>query len=197
LTSGDIAVFDASGNVKDGGAPSAIGSSLVLISTQTASSSASISFTGLTAYDNYLLLIENAVPATDGTILFLRITENNGVSYPSTNYSWVDFDFQFNASATHGNGNDTGFNMVGAQLVSITSGLGLSGEVRLKNLTSTTAYKWITADVAFYNNGGQVGKALTSGYYTANTSAIDGFQVFYSSGNISSGKFSLYGIRNS
>jgi hypothetical protein len=57
----------------------------VLISTATASSSASLDFTGLTGYDSYDFELELITPATDAVNLNMRVSVNNGSSYLSAN----------------------------------------------------------------------------------------------------------------
>ena len=67
------------------------GQDYVRISTATAASSATIDFTSLSStYFLYIVVIANLAPVTDGAILYMRTSSNNGISYDSTagNYSW-------------------------------------------------------------------------------------------------------------
>lgn len=81
---------------------------LVLIQSQVANNSASITFTtGITStYSNYLLLMSNFKPATNNTIVQLTISTNGGSTYIATGYLSGIIGWAYNSS-TIGNANTT------------------------------------------------------------------------------------------
>jgi len=86
----------------------ATGGALTKISTATASTSASIDFTGLTSsYFLYIIRYSNLQPATDATTLILRTSTDGGSSYDSgaSDYSWSLF--QANESGSESGSADT------------------------------------------------------------------------------------------
>jgi hypothetical protein len=81
------ASFDNVTAVPEGALPA--GGSMVLLSTQTASGDASISFTsGITStYKEYMFIFNNIHPATDGTSLQFNLSTDSGSSYNVTKTS--------------------------------------------------------------------------------------------------------------
>ena len=75
---------------------------------------------------------------------------------------------------------------------------GLSGELYLFNPSSTTFAKHFMAVTQFYEAAAAQASSsvYTSGYFNT-TSAIDEIQFKMASGNIDSGTFKLYGIKDS
>jgi hypothetical protein len=72
----------------------------------------------------------------------------------------------------------------------------LSGEMYVFNPSSTTFVKHFIATVNFYEDANMSVQHFTSGYCNV-TAAIDAVQFKMSSGNIDSGIFKLYGIKDS
>jgi hypothetical protein len=81
------ASFDNVTAVPSGALPA--GGSMVLLSTQTASGDASISFTtGIdSTYKEYMFIFNNIHPATDGTSLQFNLSTDSGSSYNVTKTS--------------------------------------------------------------------------------------------------------------
>jgi hypothetical protein len=168
---------------------STAGSSWVLIQTQAASNSATIDFTtGITStYTNYVFVLSNVVPA-NSTNLTMVVSVNGGSSYITTNYQAGDNITSYN-SATWANSNTT-TSMV------ITGGLsntdpGLSGTFWLSNITTAKppVANWSTMQW----NGVRMGVGAS---YNTTTSGVNAFRWAAVTGNITSGNFSLYGIRS-
>ena len=106
-TDGNIISYDASGNPvaiatgNDGqvltstgaGSPpafeAAAGGAWNLISTAVASSSASLTITGIdSTYDTYAVIGSDLVPATDGTDPILRLGDSSGIDSGASNYAY-------------------------------------------------------------------------------------------------------------
>ena len=105
-TDGNIISYDASGNpvaiatgtsghfLKSPGAGAqpvfaAAGGAWNLISTAVASSSASLTITGIdSTYDTYAVIGSDLVPATDGTDPILRLGDSSGIDSGASNYAY-------------------------------------------------------------------------------------------------------------
>lgn len=175
---------------------------LTLLQTITASSSATVDLeTGIgSTYDNYLIVFTGVAPATDNVILYARLKING--TYQSSAYSGVNF-YGGTDDATiykERSNNDVGFG-IARYGVGNASGRTAQGQLWFGSPTSTSIYKsanWaVTAfnpvsygtNVSSYNTGG--------GLYNGGAQALTGVRFLFGSGNIASGVFRLYGIRNS
>ena len=69
----------------------------------------------------------------------------------------------------------------------------LIGTINLHNLTSGAGYVGIEGQTAS-NSGSFLGSCLVVGYYDGGAIVVNAIQLAYSSGNIVSGTFSLYGL---
>ena len=179
--------------------------SLVPISEQTASGSASISFTtGIdSTYPIYKFEFINMHPATDGGQLSFNMSTDSGSNYNVTKTSTA---FQ---SIHNEAGNSTSLNYetaedlaqgTGFQDFAVNIGNGndenASGEMYLFNPSSTTFVKHFITDVNTHHNSDYSVRFFTAGYGNT-TSAVDGIQFKMHSGNIDSGTIKLYGIKDS
>jgi hypothetical protein len=172
----------------------AAGGAMVLLHTASASSSASIAFssTYITGtYKNYVLTWNNVTAATTSTTLELTISSNNGSSYITSGYTAVDF-YGNSTTGAFGEAATTYIPMSGASVFS-TSNQG-SGMIWLWNLNTATFPMWN----GYYgfpqsNNSSNPSYGLTYGYYATDIT-VNNIKIAFSSGNISAGTFSLYGI---
>ena len=120
-------------------------SALVYISQAVASNSATVSFTGLTAYDNYMVIFSKIAPSsTDEANNFLMYTStNNGSSYATTSYNYA-MSFVITSSASVGvkaseaDGN-TFIRLSAGTFSSNNSNCSISGDITL-NLKDSTKY---------------------------------------------------------
>ena len=177
------------------------GSSLVLISEQTASSSANISFTsGIdSTYKEYIFKFINIHPATDGSQFQIGFRDGD------TDYDAVKTTTFFQAYHQESGGSagiqyatsldlaqSTSFQNITGDLGNQNDECG-SGIVQLFNPSSTTFVKhFITRENGQQNNEQSV-SIFTAGYCNT-TSAIDGVQFKMSSGNIDAGTIKMYGV---
>jgi len=187
--------------------PLPTGSDLIfrdLLEVQEASNSATIDFTGLSdIYNRFEIELINVVPATNDTELGLQISSDNGTSYDAgtSDYSW---NMQARLSGSSPNGiNDTTDDKI--LMTSTTARLGIS------NISSTGG---VSGKIVLYRPYYAIAQSQFSwrmGYtdnsyffYVANiegagiTNAIGAYnavRILMESGNITSGTFSLYGVR--
>jgi hypothetical protein len=178
---------------------------LVLIQTQTASSSATIDFTtGLDdTYDSYILVISSAKPATNDVEAWLRVGTGAGPTYQTTNYIWGLQAFVIGAatvSAGTGNsGTTTAIGLsetVAGQKVGSSSGNNFSGEIKFNNPEVADYCEILYDSVYSRATANQTDRITGGGRYNV-TGAITAIRFMFSSGNITSGRFSLYGRRKS
>ena len=184
------------------------GGSLVLLSTQTASSSATISFTsGIdSTYKEYIFKFINVHPATNNTKLQFQSSTNSGSSYGITITSTAFFATHSEDGGTSSLSYDANDDL--AQSTSFMplsfDGIGnanddnLSGMLQLFDPSNTTFVKHFigTTNITRINTGQSQNYSLenfSAGYFNT-TSAIDAVQFKMASGNIDSGTFKLYGV---
>ena len=181
---------------------------MTLLQTQTASSSASISFTSNidSTYPIYLFKFINIHPATDGAEFTINFSTDSGSNYNVA--KTTTFFVAYNAESESSSG------LTYIDSLDIAQGTGVanifynvgnendesaSGTLHLFNPSSTTFVKHFMSTFNVYNNSGSNGNSVqvdVAGYGNT-TSAIDGVQFAMSSGNIDSGTIKLYGIKGS
>ena len=182
--------------------PSGIGGgSMALISTQTASSSSTISFTsGIdSTYKEYIFKYIGVHPATDGANFQVNFRDGS-TDYDATKTTTVllasNAEDESHAELAYKASNDlaqsTSFQNL-AESVGADNDQCVSGELHLFNPSSTTFVKTFMSQTQNADSGNNTLSFFVSGYCNT-TTAIDGVQFKFSSGNIDSGTFKLYGV---
>ncbi len=177
------------------------GGSMNLISTQTASSSSTISFTsGIdSTYDEYVFKFYDMHPASDN-VTFQVGFRDGSTAYDATKtttfFRAYHYEDDSGAALEYVTGQDLAQS---TNFQSLTEGTGgdndqsCSGTLHLFNPSSTTFVKHFIATV---NNAHAVN--LSENVYVAGycnvTAAIDAVQFKFNSGNIDSGVIKLYGV---
>ena len=186
--------------------PSGVGGgSMVLISTQTASSSSTISFTsGIdSTYKEYIFKFINIHAATSGQTFTVNFRDG-GSDYDATKTTSYFLSYQDEAG-----GGDAALNYISskdlaqstsAQIISqdtnVDNDASISGTLNLFAPSDTTFVKHFSATTQSMNlsSGNPYSyQAFIAGYCNV-TAAIDGVQFSMSSGNIDAGDICLYGI---
>ena len=188
--------------------PSGVGGgSLVLISTQTASSSSTISFTsGLdSTYKEYIFKFINIHPATAETWFRFNLSIDGGSNYNVTKTSSALVAYHDEADSTYGKALTYHVHTDLAQSTSNQS-LGyftgtdndasLCGTMHLFDPSNTTFVKHFIARTTNLNQDSGSSYAFEFNYagYGNTTSAIDAVIFQMDSGNIESGTIKLYGV---
>ena len=178
------------------------GGTMNLISTQTASSSATISFTsGIdSTYDEYVFKFYNIHPATND-VTFQVNFRDGGTDYDATktttNFFAAHYENDSGTGFAYRTGNDVAQGTGVAQLAPASIGNGndesVSGSMTLFNPSSTTFVKHFISVCNAYNASDLSNQEFCAGYCNV-TTAIDGVQFSFSSGNIDSGVIKLYGV---
>jgi len=183
--------------------PSGIsGGALNLISTQTASGSASISFTsGIdSTYDSYVFKFINIHPATDNVQFQFNLSTDSGSNYNVTKTT-TDFAAYHNESDTATNlYYDLFFDLAQStsdQIFGRSIGNGsdesLCGTFQLFNPSSTTFVKHFIARCNYYYENNLTFDEYVAGYGNT-TSAVNAVIFRMSSGNIDDGIIKMYGV---
>lgn len=173
---------------------------LVFVSSATASSSATIDFTGLSStYAVYVVEMVSVVPAT-GSYLLMRTSSNNGSSYDTTGYLYSHLG---TVSTNAGVNVDSSFGSIGhisvtnnqSTISTTASNSGQSGLVYIIDPAASN-YTQILISETHFTNATTVAQSHGSGVRSS-TSPVNAVRFYMDSGNIASGTFRLYGIANS
>jgi len=175
--------------------------SLILLATETASSSATISFTsGIdSTYKEYIFKFIDVHPSA-GDNHFTVNFRDGGSSYDATKTSTMFRAYHredgTNQALSYVAGGDlaqaTGVQQLG-QSVDAANDSTISGELYLFDPSSTTFVKHFIARSQEVTYEATSQEFYVSGYCNV-TAAIDGVQFAMSSGNIDAGTFKLYGV---
>lgn len=204
-STGDVAAITLGSGLVMSGTTLSSTPGLVLISTATAANSAVIVFeTGLNdTYDDYLVLISAMVPATDDTILRLRVKTTG--SYITTGYQWGGQVLGTGGGVSNGStvvGGGDGINTYIA-LSRVTAGAGIGNAANeMYNAVIEFPNPEVVSDFTCFarfnhtRSDGNIGGGVLVGR-NAVGAAVTGLQFSMTSGNISSGVFRMYGVRKS
>jgi len=182
---------------KTGRSISASPGAWALITTQTASSSASLSLTGFNSalYSDYKIVIDTILPVTDNTDLYLRTSTNGGSSYDSggSDYAYAVSGIIASAGIVSASSNAAGQILLnGGANIGNVAGEAVSGTVYIVNPGAAQRCNMT------WQIGGKNGAPNTfslSGFGQRNTAAdVDAVQLIMASGNIASGVAKLYGL---
>ena len=182
----------------DAGVPTG---SLILLSTQTASASASLEFSLDDSYDSYIFKFYNIHPATDNVNFNFNMSTDNGSNYNVTKTStWFRAEHYENDSGA-GLSYDTGRDLAqgtGDQTLAYRIGNDndqtTSGELILYNPSSTTFVKHFIAKFNDVLNVDISQNSFIAGYGNT-TSPINSIIFRMSSGNIDDGIIKMYGVK--
>ena len=184
--------------------PSSVsGGAMTLLETQTASSSATLSFTSDIddTYDEYVFKFYDIHPATDVKSLSFQADTGTNTSYNQTITSTVFFsqhaEDDSSTTLTYSTGRDLA-QATTFQTLTIDAGNAndecVAGYLHLFNPSSTTFVKHFIAVSNSPTNGTHAANMYTAGYFNT-TTALTRVQFKMDGGNIDSGDICLYGIK--
>lgn len=161
-------------------------SALTLLSTATAAASATINFDNFltSTYDNYLIMVDDVVVASGGGYLSLRVGTGATPTYQTTTYvlnSTITTSIQ--CSGIIGTVAQAGNASTGATIT-------------LFNANSTTHFKPVTSAYLNLSAAGAVLSGVSGSMWTGATTALSSVQLFSNVGNLTTGTFRLYGVKN-
>jgi len=145
----------------------------------------------------YRFELDNVVPATDNVDILLQVSTDGGSTWKATNY--LD---QVNSVSNNTVGGraqlTTSIPLNGAAMSNTTALGGLSGTVTVINPAGTSHNKMILLQTTCVRQGGTLIEANNgSGQYTGSQAAVDAIRFIASSGNLASGKITMYGVKDS
>ena len=177
------------------------GGGLNLISTQTASSSATIDFTsGIdSTYKEYIFKFIDIHPSTDGALFNINFRDGGSsfdATKTTTQFRGYHNEGGSDTSLAYESGRDLA-QSTGVQTIGADSGNDndqcTSGTLQLFDPSSTTFVKHFLARFSVAHQSDYIIDVFTAGYCNV-TAAIDGVQFSMSSGNIDAGTIKLYGV---
>lgn len=169
----------------------------IKLATATASSSATVDFTGLSStYAAYKIVFSHIAPATDNVALWLRTSSNGGSSYDSG-----ASDYRYVSPLIGSIGTYTSNVSGGAAQIVVIDGMGNaanevgSGEVTIYN-PSAAKYGQLFFSITGTDTSSGTRVVFGGGGVRKSAADIDAIRLMYSSGDIASGIFDLYGLAN-
>lgn len=195
----DLAVADGGTGASTAAAALAnLGAGMTKLTSGSVSDAATLDIvlTSYTAYPNKLILLRNFIPATDGVILESRVSTDGGSNYDAGvgAYAWSYVVSSATTPTPAGTGSTsaTGIDLVNNVDSATTAGVNVA--VSLPRTTNTAVWPQMSW------NGTCVGSAANefSKHFYGSASRqtaqdTDAVRFFFSSGNISSGTYEVYG----
>jgi len=180
--------------------PSGIsGGALNLISTQTASASASIEFSLDDSYDSYVFKFINIHLASNTPFSFQGSTDGGssyGVTITSTNFFARHNESDTTTGLSYSGANDLAQSTSFQRLATdqgTNNDENMSGYLQIYNPSSTTFVKHFIARTQSAQASDYSMERYTAGYFNS-TSAINSIQFKAESGNIDDGIIKMYGV---
>ena len=178
------------------------GSSLVLLSEQTASSSSTIDFTSNidSTYDSYIFKYINIHGSAATSNFVFQTSTNGGSSYGTTltstffqaSHDEADSATGLSYQTSQDHAQATSFQKVG-NFVGGNNDDNVCGMLQLFNPSSTTFVKHFTCKFVLNNHDSYCVNPFVAGYFNT-TSAINAVQFKMDSGNIDAGTIKMYGV---
>ena len=202
--SGGNVIFQSDGAGTVSNANSGFGSAMVLIQSQTASNSASITFSsGIdSTYGEYIFRFYNLNPATDSVSFTFQVNATDGADYndsevTSTLFTAHHDEADSSTGLNYQSGSDyaqsTSFVELYYAAIGNLSDESASGELHLFNPASTTYVKHFYSKINGYTEGNYSVVNHVAGYIN-DTTAIDDIQFKMSSGNFD-GTIKMFGMK--
>lgn len=165
----------------------------ITLASATASASTSVDFTSFinSDFDEYILLGEYVLPATNSVDAFFRVSTNGGSSYLSgSEYSYTHAGVD-TTSSSGSNGAQIKMNRVA---IGNSSGQGLDFELRFTKPSGGHNLKSLRWQSNERGSASSVEGHFGSGYVST-ASVVNAVRFLFSSGNIAQGSFKLFGVR--
>ena len=165
------------------------------IETHTASSDATIDFTsGISSdYDTYMIIMEDILPATDNSILNMRMSTSSTFNAGASDYSWAQISGVVPTSESGTGDNADSKMQISGSAIGTGGNESMNGVLIIHNLAKAIK-TWFTGTTIVLNSTPNTASSVTGGRYLT-AEANDGIRFLMSSGNIASGTFTLYGLK--
>jgi hypothetical protein len=175
------------------------GAAMVLLDSGSASGVASMDFSFSAAWTNsdfaaYMIVFSHVAPATDNVDLWVRTSTDGGTTYDAGagNYRWTHLRQSETANAQAGSASDT--KIVLEVNMGNAANENISGWIKIYRPVMA-GFGTITFQVAGTDTAGSCRHSAGSGKRVT-AADVDALRIMFSSGNIASGEFRLYGLPN-
>ena len=201
---GGNAIFTSNGSGVLSSVNSSFGSAMVLLSTQTASDSASLSITSdiTSTYKQYIFKFYNINPATNNAYFTYQCSTDSGSSYGITctaSAFWASHNEADSAAELIYDNTGNYYKQQATTYQAVCHSIqndadaSMAGELHLFQPSSTTYIKNWFAKTNTMGSGYTI-NTFTGGYFNT-TTALDAINFKMSSGNITAGKVKMFGIK--
>jgi len=179
----------------DGSSLTGVGGAWNMIGTSEASTSASLTVTGLdSTYDNYAIGISDMTPSSDIQNAYIRLGDSSGIDSGASDYAWHLMRNKSHSGSYAGQANNsTSSIQMGA--VGTGTGEGMGGMLYLNRPANGTLYPVIHGTYTSYYVG--TSTKIESGVITGvrlSGISVDRVQIFIGAGNIVTGRLTVWGI---
>lgn len=202
-TNGQFLTTNGSG-VTSWTTPSTPATGWVPIKTVTASNSTTVDFVNGSGgvvldgtYKAYKVIGSSIVSVSNSVALYFRISTDGGSSYETTNaYSYAGIFRKASNTTVTGTNLNPGdqVNLTAGDTIGTTTASGANFELTLYNPAASSPQGRISWSTGFVNAGGEGSFSTGAASLTTASIDIDAIRFLMSSGNISSGTFTLYGL---
>lgn len=166
------------------------GGSWSLVTSLTASASASLDFTDLAADEVYKFEFDQLLG--NGTEIHMRMSDDNGATFSTGTYIASQSNQQGSSTTLILNQDTTSaLVLTGTNVTNVSGALGLSGELRLFQQGDASAHTGIMAFLVYCSAANTIRYESVVGSYFA-AAAIDAVQFYSQTGNLASGTVYLY-----
>ena len=173
------------------------GSAYILLGSAAPSNAVNVIFTGFAGanYSAFKIVINNVVPIINGTNLCVRVSTGSG--FITTGYKHGTWRWTSSASGVGGSTSDVAWVISSAsEVLGTGANQRANFEVTIFDVTLTDTHKyacwsasglWASGNYVYMQGGGEVDTQPV---------AIDSVGIYCDDGNIASGNFYLYGLKN-
>ena len=174
----------------------AAGGAWTLINSGTASNVASLTISGLdtSVYSSFAIRVTDFIPITDGSSMRMRLGDSGGIDSGGSDYTWVLGKHASDSHTVAVNGS-SGANAI---IIDTWSGTATGENIAITCFLSCAAsslYPHLTFECSQVNAGTKAGYVTGAGTRSAAINVTQ-VQVFFDSGNISSGRMTVWGIKH-
>jgi len=177
------------------------GGQIILLSTQTASSSASISFTSDidSTYDSYLFEFINLHPQNDGRLFRVEFSSDGGSTYKNVNTS-IYYAFHWESDASWNVTRDDSLNTPVSTPANLIGAVGndnddsISGTLRIFDPSNSASSMSFISRIIAAHDQPKIDDNNVSGY-VVDGGSINAVRFTFNTGNIDSGQIKMYGVK--
>lgn len=183
-----------------------VSSGLDLLASYTASNATSVDFgSGLdvdgaidSTHDIYVIAWEELITANDAAQLYGRTSSDTGSTFDSggSDYTYARFEQEPSTSIYIASNGTAAGTIVIIDEIGNTAGESCNGFIVLNSPSGTTITQMDLQAKCIKSGNGNI-KKLSGMATRAAAAAVDAFRLYLNSGNITSGRFYLYGVRKS